>query len=316
MHATMKRRVLRFQVGPEDHGERLDKFLAARAGELSRSLLRRVIDLGGVHLAGRRVRRCAQAVAVGQTVEIFLDGLPLEPFVLTDRDILYRDRYLLAVNKPPGVEVQPTPARFMGTLYQALLRYLQDPFRPLQRPQLAMVQRLDRGTSGVIIFSIHPRAHKGLTAAFTGRRVTKEYLALAAGKFSSAAGEIRSLLARERATNRMKSVPAGGREAITRYRVVEEAAGASLVEVEIPTGRSHQIRVHLAEAGHPLLGDERYGGPLVWAETAIARPLLHARRLCLRHPVTGENLLLEAPLPADLAGVLDLLRRQGDGASE
>lgn len=286
-------------------GLRLDQFLAREVPELSRSLARKIIELGGVHVAGRRVRRCGQAVSAGQRVEVYRDDQSLDPFVLDQAHLLYRDRYLLALDKPSGVETQPTPARYRGTVYAALLDYLHDPFRPLDRPPLGMVQRLDRETSGVMVFSIHPRAHRGLTMAFAERRVAKTYLALVQGSLAADQGEFHSRLARRRSSNRMASVPRGGREAVTRYRVRERFAEACLVAVEILTGRTHQIRVHFAEAGHPLLGDRRYGG----GSSPVPRQMLHAWRLALAHPVTGEPLELEAPLPPDFTAALADLRR-------
>lgn len=306
----MPRTTYRFTSGPEEAGLRLDQFIAGRSDELSRTLVRKLVDLGGVHVDGRRIRRCSQPVQAGAQVEIFVDGLPLEPYRLDAAAVIYRDPYLLAVDKPAGVETQPTPARYKGTLYAALLDYLHDPFRPQQEPSLGMVQRLDRDTSGVMVFSIHPRAHRGLTEVFSGRQVRKTYLAVVAGRLPAAAGEFRSLLARSRAANKVKSVEKGGKEAVTRYRVQEEFAGASLLEVEILTGRSHQIRVHLAEAGHPLLGDQLYGGPADWRGHPVGRQMLHAWRLAFSHPVSGESLELEAPVPADMAGLLAELRRQ------
>jgi 23S rRNA pseudouridine1911/1915/1917 synthase len=248
-------------------------------------------------------------VKAGEVIEIHLDGLPLEIFDISEQGVLFRDNFLVALNKPSGVETQPTPARFKGTLYEALLRYLRDPWRPRDEPSLGMVQRLDRETSGVLVFSIHPRAHGPLTEAFSGRAVRKFYLALVLGTPRENQGEIRSLLARNRATNRMRSVERGGKDAITRYRLLEPLGSASLIEVEILTGRSHQIRVHLAEIGHPLLGDTRYGGPEELDGIPLPRVMLHSWRLLLPHPVTGEPLELEAPLPADLEAVLSRLRQ-------
>lgn len=305
----MPRNIYRYTPGPEDAGMRLDQFVAGRSADLSRTLVRKLVDLGGVHIGGRRTRRCSYPVQVGETVEVFVDGLPLEPYQVEAAAVICRDPYLLAVDKPAGVETQPTPARFKGTLYAALLDYLHDPFRPQQAPSLGMVQRLDRDTSGVMVFSIHPRAHRGLTEAFAGRQVRKRYLAVVAGRMPAPEGEFRSLLARNRATNKVKTVDRGGKEAVTCYRVREEFADAALVEVEILTGRSHQIRVHFAESGHPLLGDGRYDGPDDWHGYPVRRQMLHSWRLSLAHPISGEPLELEAPIPADMAGLLAELRR-------
>jgi len=266
-------------------------------------MIKRLIDLGGAHVDGRRVRRCSLPVAAGQLIELHVDGLPLEPFRLDPARIIYRDQYLLALDKPAGIATQPTPARYQGTVYAALQQFLGE----TGQVSLGMVQRLDRDTSGVMVFSTHPRAHKGLTAAFSEHRVTKRYLALSAGLPAGDEGEIRSQLARRRATNRMVSVERGGKLALTRYRLIATYDGVSLVEVEIPTGRSHQIRVHFAEAGHPLLGDAAYGGPVLVKGLAIARQMLHASELSLDHPVSGTRLELRAPLPEDFRNVMQYL---------
>jgi 23S rRNA pseudouridine1911/1915/1917 synthase len=302
----MAAEVLRHTVGPEVSGIRLDQFLASTWEGVSRTLARKLIELGGVHLDGRRVRRCGQILVAGQRIEVYRDNGPLEPFVLQEGHLLFRDPYLLAVNKPAGVETQPTPARYRGTLYAALLDFLHDPFRPLDRPTLGMVQRLDRDTSGVMVFSIHPRAHKGLTTSFSEHRVDKCYLALVNGRVSVDGGEFHSHLARCRSGNRVRSVDRGGKEALTRFRVLERFRHATLVEVELLTGRTHQIRAHFAEAGHPLLGDHGYGSLAGGPE----RQMLHALRLRLAHPVTGVPLILEAPVPQDMQNILDLLRAE------
>lgn len=300
----LPRGVYRIRLSPEQGGVRLDQLLSTELPWLSRGNAKRVIDLGGVHVDGRRVRRCSLPMVCGQSVEVHIDGLPLVPFALDDDHVLFRDDYLLVLNKPAGVATQPTPARFQGTLYAAVQQFLGRG----AEAELGMVQRLDRDTSGVMVFSIHPRAHKQLTKAFGEHRVDKRYLALLSGAPPQDHGEIRSLLARRHATNRMVSVAHGGKPAITRYRVMESFAGATLVEVELLTGRSHQIRVHFAEAGCPLLGDLTYGGPAVCAGRDVPRQMLHASELRLEHPVTGVHCDWRAQLPADYAGLLDHLR--------
>jgi 23S rRNA pseudouridine1911/1915/1917 synthase len=169
---------------------------------------------------------------------------------------------------------------------------------------LGMVQRLDRDTSGVTVFSIHQRAHRAMTHMFAERRVDKRYRTLVAGRLFDKEGEFRSLLARQHRTNLMKSVQKGGKEAITRYQVLKEFADCTLVEVDLVTGRSHQIRAHFSEAGHPLLGDTRYGGPAHISGSAIERSMLHAFQLSFAHPVSRDSLRFQAPLPEDMAGLL------------
>ena len=288
-------------------GLRLDQFLARQVTVLSRGQWRKVIDLGGVHLNGRRTRKCGCLLRSGDRVEAYLDGRSLEPYRLCSTQLIYRDRYLVALNKPAGVETQPTHARYLGTLYEALISWLQEqPHNSGSTPSLGMVQRLDRDTTGLILFSIHPHAHAGLTRAFRERSAGKRYLALVHGRLEGA-GEFRSLLARSRKGNLVKSVPAGGKEAITRYRTVYAAKDGSLLEVEPLTGRSHQIRAHLAEAGHPLLGDTRYGGHDQFRRLPVARHMLHAAELSLEHPVPQEPLTLKAPLALDMLQLLEQL---------
>lgn len=293
-----KNQVLRFSILTDDAGQRIDQVLPRYANELSRTRLRKLIDIGAVHLAGRRVNQCSRTVTAGQSVVIYIDGLPLESWTLSDAAILFQDRYLLAINKPAGIDTQPTPSRFKGTVYHALQKYL-EVFPGGQEPSIGMVQRLDRGTSGVMIFSIHPQAHKGLTETLTQRQAVKCYLALVAGELAEDRGEFCSQLARNRASNLVKSVQRGGKEAITRYHVLTRAGGVSLVEIELLTGRTHQIRAHFSEAGFPLLGDPRYGGPEVHAGYRFGHPMLHSWQLGLQHPVTRVALDIKAPLPSD-----------------
>ena len=304
---TLQKGVFRFEPGEKDAGNRLDIYIPSADERFSRTLVRKVVDLGGVHVDGQRVRRCSHTVRAREKVELFLDGFPLDPFSLEEKYVLFRDEYLIAIDKPPGIETNPTPARYKGSLYEALLRFLKDPFRPLDRPELGMVQRLDRDTSGVMVFSTHKKAHKPLTAAFRERKVKKVYRALVSGHLPCREGEFRSLLARSHASNRMKSVARGGREAVTLYRVLEEFPEVSLVEVEIPTGRSHQIRVHFSEAGHPLLGDGKYAVKEVATKLQSPRTMLHAFRLDLYHPVNNRELHLQAPLAEDMEKVIDRL---------
>jgi len=305
----MKSKVYRFEITEEDAAERLDQILCRRLPEFSRTRARQIIDLGGVHLDGRRARRCGQAVAAGTQVEMFLDGYPLPPWAMSSADILAEDSYLLVVNKPAGVDTQPTPARYKGTLYQALLAYLEKT-RGRDRVELGMVQRLDRGTSGAMVFSVHRRAHRGLTEILRQRQADKRYLALVEGAPQPEAGEYRSLLARNRASNLVRSVARGGKEAITRYRTLAVLAKATLVEVQLVTGRSHQIRAHFSEAGHPLLGDGRYGGQGTLAGLALEHPLLHSWRLSFRHPMSGEEASYTAPLPPLWSQVWGVLGRE------
>ena len=292
--------VERFTTTAEDKGQRLDIFLSARVGGTSRTTLRRIIDLGGVHLDGRRVRKTGLVLEPGQHIELHRDRGPLDPYRIADAEVLFEDAYLIAINKTAGIETQPTPARYKGTLYEALQVRLKRDKRFGRRLEIGMAQRLDRDTSGVIMFSIHPRAHKGLTEQIGSRSARKHYLALVQGCPEPAIGSCRSQLIRDRRSGLMRSTASGGREALTHYRVLRTNQRLSLLQVELVTGRTHQIRAQLAEAGYPLLGDVRYGGPGELDGHRFARQCLHSRRLELTHPVSRAPLLIEAPLPADM----------------
>lgn len=303
----MKRDVKRFSIPDKLSGQRIDQALSHLDHSLSRTFVRKLIDFGGVHLNGRRSRTCSLQINSGDKIELFIDGLPFKPFVLDDNQVVYQDDYILVINKPAGIDCQPTPSRYKGTVYSALLNYLVNPYQRHQKPSIGMVQRLDRDTSGLMVFSIHPRAHKNMTAQFTSRTIEKFYLAIVAGQLAPEEGEIKSFLARNRATNLMKSVEKGGQEAITRYRTVTSSHAATIVEIELLTGRSHQIRAHFSEAGHPLLGDLRYGGPSTFDDRQIRRQMLHASRLAFLHPVNGSRVSFSLPLPDDMAYITQLL---------
>jgi 23S rRNA pseudouridine1911/1915/1917 synthase len=287
----------------DDSEARLDRFLHGKVSDFSRGALRKVIELGGVHVSGRRCLKCGATVPVGAGVEVHLDGGPLEPFRLGEAQLLFEDDYLVVINKPPRIETQPTLARYRGTLYEALQVWLQrdNRLRHGQRLEIGMAQRLDRDTSGVIVFSIHPLAHKELTRQIVERLAGKEYLAIVVGCPTEKEGRFHSQLRRDRRSGRVQSFAEGGQEAITDYRVLESGGGLSLVHVVLHTGRTHQIRAHFAEAGHPLAGDRHYGGPLKVDGRIFSRQCLHSWRLSLVHPRLGTKLTWTAPLPEDMA---------------
>jgi 23S rRNA pseudouridine1911/1915/1917 synthase len=297
----------RFTVAEKFSGLRLDQFISEASSDFSRGQAKRIIDVGGVHLSGRRTRRCSQVVAEGDRVEVFVDHQGGTSETLKEESILYRDEELIVINKPAGMPTQPTPARYQGTLYAELQKLLDNPRRKWDRPSIGMVQRLDRDTSGVIVFSIHKRAHKKMTEAFRGRDVEKLYWALASGTPDEESGVIRSLLAKRRSTNLIVSVKKGGKPAETHYQLLQRLNGASLMEVRLVTGRSHQIRAHFSEAGMPLLGDTSYGGPSSLDGMQLTRQMLHARELHFLHPVSGKEMQFTAPLPEDFISVQEHL---------
>jgi len=299
--------VYRFTVNNELSGLRLDQYLAEAGTGFTRALARRLIDIGGVHLSARRMRRCSETVKVGDKIDVYVDSLSLDPVPLHHERVIYRDQDLIVLDKPAGMPTQPTPARYKGTVYSELQKLLGDTQRRGRRPSIGMVQRLDQDTTGVMVFSIHPRAHKKMTEHFRGHEIDKTYWALVKGIPDHVEGKFNSQLARRRSTNLMVSVAKGGKQAETCYRLLKSVNGVSLVEVDLITGRSHQIRAHFSEAGLPLLGDPAYGGPKLVDEVVIPRQMLHARALAFSHPVTAEKMLFTAPLPKDFSNVLRFL---------
>jgi 23S rRNA pseudouridine1911/1915/1917 synthase len=223
--------------------------------------------------------------------------------------VVYEDPQLLVIDKPAGLVVHPGAGRSSGTLVNALLHHVKDlsGVGGVLRP--GIVHRLDRGTSGLMLVAKNDAAHRALAAQFASRSVEKDYLALVLGVPKRKTGEIAAAIGRDPLQRRRMSVTAPrGREARSRYEVLESFGGkAALLRVRIFTGRTHQVRVHLASIGHPIAGDATYGGRRV-ALPGLERPALHAARLAFAHPATGARLEFASPLPAELQAVVDALR--------
>jgi RluA family pseudouridine synthase len=315
-----EREALGFLTGPADAGARLDEGLARRLSaasgrRVSKSQARKWIVVGAVRVAGRVVRQPGRPLGEGVRVELVLRrgariGPPADrPFELTARDVLFEDEFVIAVNKPAGLPTQPTVDPDRPSLVASIKRYLARGRgeRAAGEAYLGIHQRLDRDTSGVVLFAKDPSANKGLAAQFEGRAVEKVYLAWVrparglrtdrwreSGRLGPAAGK----------PPRMRVVREGGQAAVTDFEVRRRLAHAWLLEARPRTGRKHQIRVHLAAAGQPILGDVLYGGASRLSGERLPRPLLHAASLELKHPVTGAPMKIESPLPQDFARVM------------
>ncbi len=287
----MKR--LTLAAGAADAGERIDRFIAARGG-ISRGEARRALEAGGVFLDGRRCKVAGRLLRAGQRVVVNLaeGGRAAAASVPLERArLLYADTELVAVDKPTGVPAQPTLTSDRGTLPELVAALLGGP--------VTLVHRLDRETSGVTVLARTREAAAALAEAFRTRGPEKTYLALCARPPKPAEGRVDAPLGKDPARPGLRRVDPRGDAAATRYRTLRAGPLAALVEARPETGRTHQIRVHLAHLGAPLLGDARYGGPRRLGETAIPRVMLHARRLELDHPMTGARLAFEAPIPED-----------------
>jgi 23S rRNA pseudouridine1911/1915/1917 synthase len=288
---------LSLAVAPAQDGERLDRFIAA-AGGISRGLARRTLDAGGVFLDGKRCKTASRELWAGQQVVVNLEesGRALDPVAPLDPSrLLFCDPDIAVVDKPAGVPAQPTLTSDQGTLPELVGVLLGAP--------VTLVHRLDRETSGVTIFARTKAAAAVLAEAFRVGTPEKTYLALTFGAPKPADGRIDAPLGPDPVRQGRRAVIASGDPAATRYRTVQAGPGVALMEARPETGRTHQIRVHLAHVGAPLLGDPRYGGPRQVGDLWIPRVMLHARRLEIDHPVTRARLTFEAPVPEDFAGI-------------
>lgn len=298
-------------------GERLDKALALASG-LSRERVKALLNEGRITLGGAAAGSASLKLAAGTAFRIAVpDAIPAEaaaqdiPLV-----IAFEDEHLIVVDKPAGLVVHPAAGNLDGTLVNALLHHCRGQLSGIggvARP--GIVHRIDKDTSGLLVVAKSDAAHEGLAKQFADHSIERAYLAVTSGQPAPPAGTIRGNLGRS-STNRKKMALVGegrGKHAVTHYATQERFAGAALVECRLETGRTHQLRVHLASIGHPLLGDPVYGRsparlrPLL-ASLGFQRQALHAAELGFNHPVTGELLRFVNELPADMQHLLVELR--------
>ncbi len=308
----------------DDDGNRLDTFLATHLDDCPRSQALKWIRKGQVTVGGR-ICKPAYRVSTGDRIE----GAIPEPEASADRpepislDIRFEDDHLVVVNKAPGMVVHPAPGHRSGTLVNALLHHCPGirGIGGIGRP--GIVHRLDKDTSGLLVAAKTHGAHLELAAQFKERTVSKTYLALVCGCVEAGSGVINRPISRHRVDRkRMSDASPHGRPALTRWRIRERFAAATLIELDLKTGRTHQIRVHCVSEGFPLVGDSVYGGRRLrtwrqWVEKAFpllggrldVRQMLHAWRLEFSHPVSRRKVRFEADLPADMAGLMDAMGR-------
>jgi 23S rRNA pseudouridine1911/1915/1917 synthase len=312
-------------VGPEGEGARLDRYAASVWTDLSRSRLAQLIDDGALLLNDRPARPAARLKA-GASLRLQVPApIPASPQPEARAlSVLYEDADLIVIDKPAGLIVHPGAGVKSGTLVNALLHHVRDLGGIGGELRPGIVHRLDKDTSGVLVVAKTEQALTRLQASFQARAVEKRYFALCHGvpprtfTFDTPFG--RHPVDRTRMTGRLKAGSRPSRRAVTHGAVLETfGTEAASLEIRLETGRTHQIRVHLSEAGHPLLADETYGGArrdrraVAWvrsAAAALGRQALHARLLVFPHPRTGETVRCEAPLPADLTRAVEILRGQ------
>lgn len=292
-------------VEEEEAGERIDRFLAEQEGEWSRSQIQkwlkeeRVTVNGGLVKANYRVSRDDEILLLIPPLEelqLLPEAIPLE--------ILYEDQDLIVVNKPRGMVVHPAPGNYTGTLVNALLHHVKDlsGINGVLRP--GIVHRIDKETSGLLVVAKSERAHLGLARQFKEHTIERRYLAVVNGRFPHREGSVDAPIGRDSRDRKKMAVCPKGKHAVTHFTVLEEFAHHTLLSCRLETGRTHQIRVHMAYIGHPVVGDPKYGKGERFGMEGQA---LHAGTLGFTHPVTGERLLFEVPLPADMVALLERL---------
>jgi 23S rRNA pseudouridine1911/1915/1917 synthase len=306
-------------VEPPDSGKRLDRYIASCISDCSRSIATNLIRNGKIRVQGM-VRKPGYRVKAGDEISGCIP--PPEPVLFKPEpipiEILHEDDEIIVINKQPGLVVHPAPGHHSGTLVNALLHHCPklNGIGGALRP--GIVHRLDKDTSGVLIVAKNDRAHIHLSRQFKSRRVKKMYLALVYGKMESNSGSVSLPIGRHPVDRKKMSTNSRkGRIAETTWQIKERYERASLIEVNLKTGRTHQIRVHCAAIKHPVMGDKVYG-PRKTGRNApysknqfesVPRQMLHAWRIVLTHPVSEEKVSFEAPIPSDIQAVMTALRQ-------
>jgi 23S rRNA pseudouridine1911/1915/1917 synthase len=314
------RKRLRIVVPPKQSKERIDVYLTHQVENATRSKVQKAIEAGAVLVDGRKVKP-SHPVSPGEVIEITLPRPPRPEAQPEDipLDILYEDDDLLIVNKPGGMVTHPAYGNYTGTLVNALLHHCRSLSTVNTHLRPGIVHRLDKDTTGLMVVAKHDTAHHLLARQFSKRTLQREYWAIVWGKFKERTGTIEASLGRSKRDRKRVTVTADGKHAVTEYEVLREFEFLSLVRLRLKTGRTHQIRVHLAHIGHPVFGDPTYGGRSnTWgglegkkAQRAanllklISRQALHAKTIGFVHPTTKREMMFDSELPPDMKAVLE-----------
>ncbi len=305
---------LEFTAAPADAGQRLDRWLAGQAGAPSRSALQGLMEAGFVRRNGAPANK-KDKLAAGDCITLTLpDPQPIEAQPQDIHlDIVYEDDHLLVVNKPKGMVVHPAPGNPDGTLVNALLYHCRGQLSGVGgaiRP--GIVHRIDKDTSGLLVVAKDDLTHQGLSEQMAVHAIHRVYHAVVYGNIRQDAGTIEAPIGRDpRDRKRMAVTPGQGKRACTHWQVLERFGRFTLLACRLETGRTHQIRVHMAHIGHPLAGDPVYGPRSVIRE--LQGQCLHAKELGFRHPVTGQEMRFDSPLPAYFTTFLERLRKEHRG---
>jgi 23S rRNA pseudouridine1911/1915/1917 synthase len=310
---SLQEHTARFPITPEYVHTRIDHFLVKQDIGISRTYIQRLIKDGHVTVNNKSVKsnyrlRLNDEIVVNipppTELEVLPENIPL--------DIIYEDSAIIVINKPAGMVVHPAAGNYSGTIVNALLYHCKDLTGIGGKERPGIVHRLDKDTSGLLVAAKNDHSQQHLSEQFKKRTIEKRYIAIVAGVVKKESGTIEIPIGRD-IKDRKKISPTTkrARTAITHFNVIERFKNASLLEIKIETGRTHQIRVHLADFKHPVLGDIQYGGKNMrnWDNIHIARQMLHAERLGIIHPVTERFMEFKAEIPGDMKRVRTLLRR-------
>ena len=304
--------VLQATIATSADGWRLDRALADAAPTLSRERLKVLINAGQVSRDGLLVRDPAKRAAAGEVFAVAVPAPAPAHNVAQDLHLVvaFEDEHLIVIDKPAGLVVHPAAGNLDGTLVNALLHHCDGSLSGIggvARP--GIVHRIDKDTSGLIVAAKTDRAHEGLARQFADHSIDRRYLAITRGKPTPPAGKVDAPLARSPSNRKKVAIVPGGKRAVTHYRTIEPLTGAALMECRLETGRTHQVRVHMASLGHPLIGDPVYGGRMPVAERlGFQRQALHAARLGFSHPITGTTQVYESAMPADMQELFSALQ--------
>ena len=306
-----------FQVEMVEAPCRLDVFLSSHMPDFTRSFIQRLIHDGKASVNGKIRNKNGFSLSAGDRICLELPP-PVASEVLPEAiplDILYEDSYLAVVNKPRGMVVHPAAGNFRGTLVNALLAHCQDlsGINGVIRP--GIVHRLDKDTSGVMLAAKTDQAHVSLAEQIKNHSAGRIYIAIVHGGFAQSEGTVTGSIGRHpKDRKKMAVVSQGGKSAVTHFQVLERLNAYSLLSCRLETGRTHQIRVHMAYIGHPVVGDPKYGPPLTkdsLVKKYIIGQALHSAEIHFRHPQSGESLSFAAPMPNDMKQLLERLRTMG-----
>lgn len=299
-----------FTVQEAQQAERLDVLITKNMAEVSRSHVQKLIELGLVTVNGRTVK-ANYRVQPADVVQVILPDLKTSDIVpeAIELDILHEDHDVIVINKPRGMVVHPAAGNYHGTLVNALLKHCTDlsGINGISRP--GIVHRLDKDTSGVMVAAKNDQAHLNLAEQIQKRTAGRKYIAVVHGNVREDQGMINAPIGRHKSDRKkMAVIFTNSKEAITNFRVLERFGDYTIVECKLQTGRTHQIRVHMAYIGHPVVGDPKYGPKQ--SHFSIQGQALHSAELMFYHPRTGERLVFFAPLPQDMASIITMLRKQ------